>query len=156
MEHSTQVAVTVREANAVDLPAVLRLYAQPDLDDGQTLSLEEARAIFDRFSWYPNYRLFVASIEGGIVGTYALLIMDNLAHRGAKSAIVEDVVVLKSARSQGVGTAMMRHAMQRAMQADCYKLTLSSNQKRDAAHAFYESIGFVRHGFSFLVEPQHA
>jgi len=33
---------------------------------------------------------------------------------------------------------------------------LSSNAKREDAHAFYESLGFVRHGFSFrfdLAEP---
>ena len=30
-----------------------------------------------------------------------------------------------------------------------YKLVLSSNAKRERAHAFYESLGFERHGVSF-------
>jgi GNAT superfamily N-acetyltransferase len=46
---------------------------------------------------------------------------------------------------------MMRHAMDRARAADCYKLTLSSNAKRERAHAFYEQLGFARHGYSFLI-----
>ena len=30
-------------------------------------------------------------------------------------------------------------------------LALSSNLKRDAAHAFYDSLEFQRHGYSFLM-----
>ena len=34
--------------------------------------------------------------------------------------------------------------------AGCYKLALSSNLKRADAHRFYDSLGFERHGFSFV------
>jgi len=34
--------------------------------------------------------------------------------------------------------------------AGCYKLALSSNLKRAGAHRFYDSLGFERHGFSFV------
>ena len=37
--------------------------------------------------------------------------------------------------------------------AGCYKLTLSSNIARQGAHAFYDSLGFERHGYSFLARP---
>ena len=30
-------------------------------------------------------------------------------------------------------------------------MALSSNLKREAAHAFYESLGFEKHGYSFRV-----
>jgi ribosomal protein S18 acetylase RimI-like enzyme len=46
----------------------------------------------------------------------------------------------------------MAHAQVMAREAGCYKLVLSSNQKRERAHAFYESLGFQRHGFSFVIE----
>jgi GNAT superfamily N-acetyltransferase len=146
--------VSLREATQADLAEVLSLYAQPGLDDGRTLALEDARAVLARFARYPDYRLFVACVEHKVVGTYALLIMDNLAHQGAKSAVVEDVVVVQAMQGQGIGRAMMHDAMQRAKQARCYKLTLSSNLKRTAAHAFYGSLGFTRHGYSFLIELQ--
>ena len=54
-------------------------------------------------------------------------------------------------QGRGIGKQMMRFAMDRARAASCYKLALSSNLKRDAAHAFYDSLGFQRHGYSFLV-----
>jgi GNAT superfamily N-acetyltransferase len=151
---ATALDLTLREAAQADLADVLSLYAQPSLDDGRTLALEDARAVLSRFARYPDYRLFVACIQHKVVGTYALLIMDNLAHQGAKSAVVEDVVVARALQGQGIGRAMMRHAMECARHARCYKLTLSSNLKRAAAHAFYESLGFTRHGYSFLIELQ--
>ena len=37
------------------------------------------------------------------------------------------------------------------MALGCYKVTLSSGLKRSGAHAFYESMGFRCHGFSYLL-----
>jgi len=131
----------------------LDLYAQPGLDDGQVLSEEAAQEVFAQFSRYPNYRLFVALDGDAVVGTYALLVMHNLAHRGMPSAIAEDVVVAADRQGQGVGRHMMAHAVAEARAAGCYKLALSSNRKRVQAHAFYESLGFAQHGLSFVIEP---
>jgi GNAT superfamily N-acetyltransferase len=144
--------VTVRKAGAADIAAVLALYAQPDLDDGKILNAEEGVALFARFSRYPDYTLYVAEQDREIVGSFALLVMDNLGHLGSPSAIVEDVVVAPDRQSQGIGAAMMRFALERAREKRCYKLMLSSNAKRGRAHAFYESLGYERHGYSFRVD----
>ena len=150
--------LTIRKANEADLAAVLALYAQPELDDGVVLSLEEAAGILRRFDRYPDYGLYVAEQDDRIVGSFALLIMDNLGHLGARSAIVEDVVVDPRLQGNGVGQAMMQFAIERCREKDCYKLALSSNAKRARAHAFYASLGFERHGYSFrvLFEPATA
>lgn len=140
---------TFRPALETDLPGVLRLYAQPDIDDGNVLALPDATRIWERMASYPNYKLYVALQGTQVVGTFALLIMDNLGHLGAPSAVVEDVAVDPAVQGQGIGKAMMRHAMALAAESGCYKLALSSNLKRDKAHAFYDSLEFERHGFSF-------
>ena len=148
-------SLLIRQATVHDLPSVLQLYAHPSMDNGKVWSLQAATAHFEHFSAYPSYRMFVAceaSPEGLVIGTYALLVMHNLAHQGTPSAIVEDVVVSEAHQSQGIGRDMMQHAMRQARAAGCYKLVLSSNQKRERAHAFYESLGFVRHGYSFQIE----
>jgi len=152
MSESAHMSLQMRQATAADLPSVLSLYAQPAMDNGKVLPLEQAEQLFAQFSLYPNYRLFVACDNDVIVGTFALLVMHNLAHQGTPSAIVEDVVVSDAHQSQGIGRDMMHHAMTLAREAGCYKLVLSSNQKRERAHAFYESLGFQRHGFSFSIE----
>jgi len=149
-------ALVIREAQEADLPAVLELYAQPEIDDGQKLDLDAAREIFRRFQRYPSYRLYVAECGGAVLGSYALLVMDNLGHLGASSAIVEDVVVAPDLHGQGIGQAMMRRAMEQAREQGCYKLVLSSNAKRQRAHAFYDALGFTRHGVSFLIDLNQA
>ena len=146
------IQIHLRAAIADDLPAVLELYAQPDFDDGEILPIGEAKRLLERFSAYPDYTLFVAEQDGTIVGSFALLIMDNLGHRGTPSGIVEDVVVGPQWHGRGVGRAMMDFAQARCRDKRCYKLVLSSNAKRERAHAFYESLGFTRHGYSFRTE----
>jgi hypothetical protein len=117
-------SVNVRVATKSDLTGVLRLYAQPDLDEGKVLDEQAAGRIFERMSSYPEYNLYVAVLNGQAVGTFALLVMDNLGHMG---------------RRQGAWL----------LQADA---VVESQTKRQRAHAFYDSLGFDRHGYSFRVD----
>src|SRR5215471_15344619 len=143
----------VREALLSDLPAVLDLYAQPELDGDGVISLEEASRVYERMARYPDFRLYVAELDGRVVGTFMLIVMDNLAHGGAPSGLVESVVVAADTQGRGIGTAMMQHARAHCRSRGCYKMALSSNLKRERAHAFYDGLGFERHGFSFRVNP---
>ena len=145
--------IAVREAEAEDLRAVLNLYGQVGLDEGRTLPLDDAEAIFDYMRAYPNYRLYVAELDGRVVGTFTLIIMRNMIHVGASSGLVEAVGVDVSLRGHGVGRAMMEHARALCRAAGCYKMALSSNLTRERAHAFYDALGFARHGYSFQVAP---
>lgn len=147
-------APTLREATADDLPQVLALYAQPGMNDDSVIDIEQASEIFAQFARYPSYRLWVAcGAQGQVIGSYALLVMHNLAHRGTPAAVVEDVVVHPQHRRRGIGRQMMEHARSLAREAGCYKLALSSNLQRERAHAFYDSLGFQRHGISFVITP---
>lgn len=143
--------LTIRVAEPADLIAVLRIYAQPAVDDGDILSEHAARTLFQKFGAYPSYRLFVACLDSDVVGSFALLVMDNLAHLGRPSAIVEDLAVDPQFQRRGVGRQMIEFAMDQAKAAGCYKLTLSAAAHRREAHEFYESLGFECHGYSFLL-----
>ena len=134
--------VTIREASDTDLAAILTIYVESGISGGQSFTPEEARANFLCFRRYPNYRLFVAEVDGVVAGTYSLLIQDKLAKRGARAGIVDDVAVSPACQRRGVGKAMMEHARAECRQAGCYKLALSSNLRREDAHRFYESLGF--------------
>ncbi|HCW06710.1 MAG TPA: GNAT family N-acetyltransferase [Cytophagales bacterium] len=139
----------IRKATSEDISEVLKLYAQKDIDNGDVLGIEVAKQIFSKFALYPNYSLYVAVIGDKVVGTFELLIMDNLAHLGKPSGFVEDVVVADAYRSIGIGRKMMVHAMLVCRESGCYKLILSSNIHRERAHQFYEKLGFKKHGYSF-------
>jgi ribosomal protein S18 acetylase RimI-like enzyme len=150
---ATTLSSTIRPATQDDVPAILDLYAETGLDDGISLGLAQARDMFRRMAAYPYYKLFVVtSTSGSITASYGLLIMDNIAHAGAPLAIVEHVAVATAQQGQGLGKLMMRHAMIESRALGCYKLALSSNVARERAHEFYDKLGFVRHGYSFVVD----
>lgn len=144
--------LSIRKATRDDLEDILALYAEPDIDNGNVLDLYSAESVFNKMKLYPNYALYVAAIDNQIVGSFALLIMDNLAHIGAPSAVIEDVVVHSKWRGKGIGEQMIQFAMEKAKEQKCYKLALSCSINRDRAHKFYESLGFEKHGYSFLVK----
>lgn len=143
--------INIRQATPDDALALLQLYAQPDYDNGQVLSEEGARTILLKAEKYPFYKFYIGEREGCPLGTYALLVMENIGHMGSPSAIVESVAVAPDAQGYGVGHALMVHALSMAAAQGCYKLALSSNIRRTAAHAFYDRLGFLRHGISFVV-----
>ena len=142
----------IRTAQAADLTSILAVYREAGLASRGSLSAGEAVTIFTRMQGYPNYKVYAAELQGRIVGTFELAILDNLANAGRPSGLVEDVAVLPSFQRQGIGKEMMRFAMDRCRDNKCYKMALSSNERRAAAHRFYESLGFTRHGFSYAVQ----
>lgn len=144
--------ILIRPATNDDLKSILHIYSQPDMNNENILPLLEAERIFKRINKYPNYKIYVAEHESQVIATFALLIMDNLAHMGAKSGIIEDFVVSEEWQGKGVGRKMMEFAMEVCRKHNCYKLVLSSNKKREKAHSFYKSLGFKKHGFSFIVD----
>ena len=57
-------------------------------------------------------------------------------------ARIEDVVVDEAARGQGIGEALVRHAMKVAREAGADGVVLTSNPKREAANRLYLRVGF--------------
>jgi GNAT superfamily N-acetyltransferase len=156
---STPTTVTIRDARAGDLPRMLELYLQ--LSESSQIPEDEIRPVSDahltalqRIDADPNVRVLVAEEDGLIVGTLALYVMPNLSHGGRPFAIVENVVVDASQRGTGLGRRLMAEAERIAAEADCYKVALTSNNKRAPAHAFYETIGYTHShkGFTRYVE----
>lgn len=143
--------MAVREAHPDDLPAILRLMAQPGMDGSRVLDESGARGTFASIEANPAHCVYVAEADGGVIGTFALVVVQHLSHRGGRSAVVEDVVVEAAWRGRGVGRAMMRFAADEAHRRGCYKLALSSSLQRTGAHAFYEGLGLERHGYSFVL-----
>lgn len=141
--------VRIREAKACDLPELLKLYRQLNNSSMEDFTLEQAEILFLRIGNYPDYRIYLAKHKDQVVGTFALLIMESLGHRGIPSAILEDVVVSEECRGAGVGRQMISFATSAAKRSGCSKLFFSSGLHRREAHQFYENLGFLQHGYSY-------
>ncbi|MDD3448413.1 MAG: GNAT family N-acetyltransferase [Gammaproteobacteria bacterium] len=142
-----------RGAVAEDLPRLLALYG--DLAGPGEARLDSAAAgtLFARIRGLPGYTIYLAERDGAVVGTFTLVLLPNLAHGGAAIGIVENVVVERQARGGGIGRQLMDFARARCREAGCCKLMLSSGVRREAAHRFYASLGYDRHGYAFTVAP---
>ncbi|MDZ5457430.1 GNAT family N-acetyltransferase [Azohydromonas lata] len=146
----------IRDADARDLAGIALLYETSGVDAPGTSDPHTLRAHFARLQSLPGARVLVAAAAdgGALLGTLTLFVLPLLAHGGTPGALVEDVAVHPDAQGRGLGRTLMAHALRIAGQAGCYKLALSSNAKRADAHAFYERLGFKRHGYSFVVDVQ--
>ena len=147
---------SVRHATEADLPRIVELLAQLSLDEpreelGPPLH-EASRRAFQQIQADANQRLLVAEAGGRVVGTASLLIVPNLSHQGRPYAIIENVVVDATERGAGYGELLLRHAMEEARRAGCYKLSLTSNKRRADAHRFYGRLGFQATHEGFRVE----
>lgn len=143
--------LVIRPAGLADLPQLLALYKLLDIEPKPDMPIDQAKERFRALASDPRHQIYVAEVGVSIVGTFALIFVGGLPHGGRDSCIVEDVVVTRAKQGAGVGKQMMRFAMERCASRDCYKLVLSSHVNRISAHAFYERLGFRKHGYSFLI-----
>lgn len=90
----------------------------------------------------PAITLLIAYDElGEIVGSLTLAMFR--IPTGLR-AWIEDVIVDKAARGQGIGEALTRHALEVAQKAGASTVDLTSRPSREAANRLYQRIGFER------------
>ncbi len=89
----------------------------------------------------PGSVVFVARLDGSIVGTLTLVLYR--IPTGLK-AWIEDVVVDGSARGHGVGEALNEAALDEARARGAKAVSLTSRPSREAANRLYQRIGFSR------------
>ncbi|MCG5057595.1 MAG: GNAT family N-acetyltransferase [Limnoraphis sp. WC205] len=148
---SEQLQLKITIARQEDLSLLNHLYSQ--MDDLPLLSDDQIEELFNKINQIPNYKIYLVWLDEKAVGTFSLLYVPTMMHRGFHQFAVLDAVSVDSVyRSQGIGKAMIRTALKLSAEAGCYKVTLSSNLHRDRAHAFYESLGFQQHGWSFSLK----
>ncbi len=104
------------------------------------LSTERARGIFDELSSNSVYTVFVAELEGQIVGAATLLIEQKFLFNGGRMAHIEDVATRKGYERRGIGKALQNAAAQKAIAMGCFRIDLCCEKENIP---FYEQCGFV-------------
>lgn len=139
-------SLSIREAGAADLEAIIRLHEEDSLGSHGDAWLPETKAAYEAafaaIARSPENQLFVACDGERVVGTFQLTFIPNLTGRGALRVKVESVKVASARRSQGIGAEMMAHAEAVARARGARLLELTSNGRRADAHRFYERIGY--------------
>ena len=133
-----------REARARDLKAIVAMLADDDLGRGRETpdDLEHYSLVFGQIEGDVRNAIVVAEQDGTVTGCLQITYITGLSRRGATRALVEGVRTAASARGQGVGEAMMRHAIEMARARGCTLVQLTSDKTRTRAHDFYRRLGF--------------
>jgi GNAT superfamily N-acetyltransferase len=135
----------IRRAAGADVPHLLELYQQLSLDPGsyQKAAVEDCRRVLRQMEKVPGYELLVAEEDSEVLGTLVVAVLPAFAHGVSPFAVVEYMVVDEKHRSRGIGRQLLEYAVEKAREAGCYKIMLSSNKRRTDAHRFYRSVGFT-------------
>jgi ribosomal protein S18 acetylase RimI-like enzyme len=87
--------------------------------------------------------ILVARLGGQVVGMVNLLYTISTA-LGGRVALLEDMIVSPEARGSGVGSQLLKQAIEHARANGCKRITLLTDETNDLAQHFYQ-----QHGFSF-------
>ncbi|YCA41785.1 GNAT family N-acetyltransferase [Bacillus sp. JZ8] len=90
----------------------------------------------------PNNELVVAVEGNKVIGVQQITFTPYITHQGGWRATIEGVRTLSSVRSKGVGTKLIKWAIQRAKERGCHLIQLTTDKKRDDALRFYKHLGF--------------
>jgi GNAT superfamily N-acetyltransferase len=136
---------SIRLARKDDLTAIVGLFA--DDDEAHSPFAYSAHgadqlAAFEAIDGDPNNAVYVAELQGVVLGTFQLTFIRQLSYGGCLVAQVESVHVHSSARGHGIGALMMTFAIEEARRRGALRIQLTSNVSRTRAHEFYERLGF--------------
>lgn len=102
------------------------------------LTLDEAIAVFQK-RLREKVRTWVAVQGDRIIGTVALMIEPKFIHHGGMVGHIEDVAVHRDCQQQGIGAALVRHAIKECRGFQCYKVILDCDPR---LIPYYERQGF--------------
>ena len=148
--------VTIREANENDLEAIIALFADDPLgghgDTSDPEALPDYRAAFHKIAASLNETLYLAELDGEVVGTFQTMVTTTLTARGSSSMIIEAVQTRADMRGRGIGAAMIGFAIDKARRDGMRLVQLTSNAVRKDAHRFYERLGFIPSHIGFKMK----
>ena len=111
------------------------------------VSVATMRDVFKRQEKNPDHMVWGAKIDGHLVGTVMAVIFEPLLGHCKPLMVIEDVIVDKAYRHQGVGKALIHAVEERAMDRKCLYIMLITDSHRLDALQFYKAVGYSQDGY---------
>ena len=140
----------VREIKESELLLLLDLYKHLNPQDDPLPYMPRVEEIWHTIMRDPSIRYFAYELDGRLLSSCHLVIIPNLTRGCRPYGLIENVVTHADFRHQGMGTAVLQHALSYAWNAGCYKVMLLSGSNKEWVHEFYEKAGFrkgIKTGF---------
>ena len=146
----------IRLAREDDVPALAAMFAADDIgghgDTADLSALPDYLAAFHAITASPNETLYVAELDGEVIGTFQTALLTKLVGRGALSMVIEAVQTRGDMRGRGIGAIMIGQCIEDARRLGVKTVQLTSNMARLDAHRFYERLGFEKRHFGFSMK----
>ena len=138
--------MTIRKADTADAEQLHDLYSRhlTTQPPEQPQDMEVWRSKIERFHSDPMYHILVGEVDGRVVSSVTLVVIENLTRNLRPYALVENVVTHSEHRGNGYAKMLMARAAEIAEQHGCYKIMLLTSGRHDGVLQFYESCGFNR------------
>ena len=137
----------IRAAEESDAPALAELMSQLGYQTTTEEMRERLRAIFR----HRDFTTFVAVDDNEVCGMIGLSASVGYEHDDRTGRIMA-LVVHERMRGRGIGRALLAAAEDYFAREKIVRVVLTSRFTRERAHAFYESLGYVRTGLRFMKE----
>lgn len=119
---------------------------------GPPLDLKMAKRFYEGVERNPDHDMYVAVMEGRIVGVFSLLV-DKVSRVECGCRVrLENVAVHPKYRGQGIGKEIICFVKNRCREVGCDTVLHATHAKRGEADSFYESLGFRREGYHLVLK----
>lgn len=139
-----------RRAEACDLAEIISLLIDDTFGKNrETIAPNEQfsyQKAFEKIATDPNQYLMVVEVDDAIIGTCHLTLMPSLTFQGSTRLNIEAVRISAPYRGLGVGTWMIRAAIDYGKLHGATLIQLATHKEREDAYRFYNALGF---------EPSH-
>jgi GNAT superfamily N-acetyltransferase len=132
----------IRKVRSDELPALLKLYEHMHAEDEPLPDAAMVRRVWDELRTDPKLHCLVATVDDAPVASCILALIPNLTRGARPYGLIENVVTHTDYRRQGIGLALLRHALAVAWEHNCYKVMLLTGRKDEGVFRFYEKAGF--------------
>lgn len=134
----------VRLIKDEELEKLLALYRFLNPEDPEVQVDHDLRCHWDLILSDPNLFYLVIEEDNILVSSCVLAIIKNLTRSARPYGLIENVVTHEGYRRKGYGTAVLKKAIELAVENNCYKVMLMTGRKEESILKFYESAGFDR------------
>jgi ribosomal protein S18 acetylase RimI-like enzyme len=141
--------ITIRVLALNDLNSLVNLLQQLWID--KQIDETAVKEVIERGIKSPHQFYICANIEEKLVGFCSLSIKNNL-WTCANLGNVDELVVDSNYRNKGIGKMLLHEIEKLARSKGCKRLELDSAFHRNAAHDFYNKLGFQKRAFLFTKE----